>query len=365
MKLPLRIFLAFSIFLLIFNFFPANRLIEAEDVGKTMEKVNKTYLPLFIKIIPAKDITPVQKAASPLSETAASSETKPEYNAASQYTVASSVKTPQPVPNNIGNFFTWLFETIGNLFNPIDYGNKKAKEFAGTALPEAAVEKTLAYVNPNADTSLVQTDKQVLGVNNQDSEAMARALPVLQCGNLPFGVGNCSNGNMPGASPTPKITNGHVKPPNSEPTGGKTGTIGNNCPFGTGWCSVEYLKEDGFFGDEKKAEKASAICQKESGSNPFSINYGCLREDPDSRTQEYSIGLFQINLWWDRCNAGDTLASKQVGPPISCEEGPQFEECTQEFEDPDRNIEFAVALSANGTVWTAWSVSRPEYCNIQ
>ncbi|MCB9801420.1 MAG: hypothetical protein H6773_04515 [Pseudomonadales bacterium] len=66
--------------------------------------------------------------------------------------------------------------------------------------------------------------------------------------------------------------------------------------LGTGYCAPEYLApffaEEGFENPELEAEKASRICQRESGSSPYAFNSNCLT----GRSVDYSVGLFQINM---------------------------------------------------------------------
>jgi len=127
------------------------------------------------------------------------------------------------------------------------------------------------------------------------------------------------------------------------------------CSFGTGPCSVESL--DNVFGSN--AGKASMVCQKESSSNPFQLNDGCLSGDWD-----YSIGLFQINLFrTGRCPG----AFREISIS-TCEiiDQAKLDQCMVEYGwgEPTINIQKALGISAGGTNWCAWSTACPQYCNI-
>lgn len=137
-----------------------------------------------------------------------------------------------------------------------------------------------------------------------------------------------------------------------------TSGISGNCSTGTGPCSVENLLS--YFGsDIVKATKASIICNKESGSNPNAVNKGCLT----GKSVDYSIGLFQINLL---AHGNENNVNFDYSwSPISCTmKNPQgIQELETRFLNPIENIKYAVALSRNGTVWSAWSAARA--CGIQ
>ncbi len=117
---------------------------------------------------------------------------------------------------------------------------------------------------------------------------------------------------------------------------------GNACtePYeGTGYCSVEYLKQ--FFGDN--AIKASLICQAESGSNPFAKNETCS-------TNDYSVGLFQINLI---AHCPGAFSGQFCSRTVINET--KKNECERKYKDnPEENIKYAAGLSKNGADWTQW-----------
>ena len=127
-------------------------------------------------------------------------------------------------------------------------------------------------------------------------------------------------------------------------TGG-TGSGGNECtkPFeGTGYCSTDNLAPT-FGGNQQQALIASMICQAESTSNPFALNTTC-----DATSNDYSVGLFQINLVVHCPGAYANSDCEQLidaGKRAACE---------APLKDPVANIQKMYALSA-GTYWTPWS----------
>lgn len=123
-----------------------------------------------------------------------------------------------------------------------------------------------------------------------------------------------------------------------------TGGSGNACTEkyeGTGYCSVENLKQY-FGGDAGKALVASMICQTESTSNPNGLNTNC-------GTNDYSVGLFQINLVAHCAGAYAGLSCKNL---IDID---KRNVCESKYKNPEENIKYMVQLSQNGTKWTDWS----------
>ena len=128
------------------------------------------------------------------------------------------------------------------------------------------------------------------------------------------------------------------------------------------YCNVENLLP--YFGNDRmKAEKASQICNGESGGNPFLINDGCLT----GKFFDYSVGLFQYNLASapHRCpGAFSAVDEAKKTCTIAGEEGrKKLEACVKKYQDPIENINKAVALSGNGTHWEDWSVAA--VCGIK
>lgn len=129
----------------------------------------------------------------------------------------------------------------------------------------------------------------------------------------------------------------------------------HGCTLGSGYCSVDNLMK--YFSNEEAAIKASMICQQESGSNPFTVNKGCLT----GKSVDYSIGLFQINLL---AHCPEAFSSYGWEPP-SCKIGKYsiLKQCEQAYLDPETNILKAVNLSGNGRNWCAWKTASNR-CTI-
>jgi len=157
----------------------------------------------------------------------------------------------------------------------------------------------------------------------------------------------------PGHSPTPTRT-----PPPPIPTG----TI----PQGTGSCSYENLYDQTptNISDSEKARRArhaSCICQRESGSNPFQVNDGCIR----NITAEYSVGLYQINLIFDdRCRPipDNGLIENIVAKSCRIENQTKFDSCKNYYFNATNNIGFMKELSSNMSEWHHWSTHTDGGC---
>lgn len=121
---------------------------------------------------------------------------------------------------------------------------------------------------------------------------------------------------------------------------------GNACTQkfeGSGHCAVSNLLP--YFGnDNLKALTASLICQAESTSDPFRVNDRCT---PDS--QDYSIGLFQINLLYHCPGAYSDAKACILSNQIT------RDQCANTYLNPENNIRKALELSNNGTNWSQWS----------
>jgi len=127
----------------------------------------------------------------------------------------------------------------------------------------------------------------------------------------------------------------------SIPSGGLSSNICTQPHEAGGYCSVDNLKQY-FGGDTAKATTASLICNLESGGDPFLINQNC-------GTNDYSVGLFQINLVahcpgaYANLNCNNLIdANKRLA-------------CSQQMLDPVQNIQKMVSLSGGGTSWQHWS----------
>ncbi|MBI2195936.1 MAG: hypothetical protein HYU48_02745 [Candidatus Levybacteria bacterium] len=132
------------------------------------------------------------------------------------------------------------------------------------------------------------------------------------------------------------------------PPGGEDNPIvisgtGEACvtPFaGTGYCSVDYLLKY-FGGNRSKAIVASLICQSESGSFPLSLNDTCS-------TNDYSIGLFQINAVAHCAGAYANLSCNNLLSSA------RRSACLAGWWDPEQNIQQALSISSGGSSWVNW-----------
>jgi len=145
-------------------------------------------------------------------------------------------------------------------------------------------------------------------------------------------------------------------------SGSEPGHTVGTCQTGFGPCSVENLLP--YFGNDlTKATNASMVCHLESGGNSNALNNRCLTDyPPGSRTYDYSVGLFQINLL-AHC-AGNAFDSGW-GPPPYCTilDQAKVNSCKIKYSDPDENIRYAVQLSQNGTIWTPWKTAA-KLCGL-
>lgn len=148
-------------------------------------------------------------------------------------------------------------------------------------------------------------------------------------------------------------------------------------PVGNACAPSEMAK---YFGDNQAInDNASRICYKESSGNISDLNDACTKNLPPEKMREYSVGIFQINLWAhsELCLQVPDITENPFNKPYkkSC----SYPDCTpcdrnQELLDkcaaywmvPANNIRYAAQLSKGGTKWyPAWSTAAPQYCNIQ
>ena len=120
-------------------------------------------------------------------------------------------------------------------------------------------------------------------------------------------------------------------------------TASNTCTKqyeGKGPCSVSSLMP--YFGnDSTKSLIASLICESESGSNPFSLNDNC-------RTNDYSVGLFQINAVAHCPGAYGNLSCRNL---LDIQ---KRSVCENNWYDPAQNIGKAKEIVDAWSGWTAW-----------
>lgn len=128
-------------------------------------------------------------------------------------------------------------------------------------------------------------------------------------------------------------------------------------------CSVQYLMTAGPFKNLEAATKASIICKNESGGNEEIISkLNCLNELPQDRTNEYSIGLFQINLVNpENCPIVTyPIFKTHIANPPSCtkfekSDGDKYynlDRCVTYQQNPITNMSRAYELSYSGTKWS-------------
>ncbi|OGH21408.1 MAG: hypothetical protein A2958_01270 [Candidatus Levybacteria bacterium RIFCSPLOWO2_01_FULL_38_13] len=127
-------------------------------------------------------------------------------------------------------------------------------------------------------------------------------------------------------------------------------TSSNTCTQqyeGTGYCSVANLLP--YFGNDPiKALTASLICESESGGYPFKINDNC-------QTNDYSIGLFQINAVAHCSGAygagawGDQSCDNILSLPLR-------NACESNWKNPTQNILKASEIRENWASWEPWGV---------
>lgn len=356
--------------------------IKGRKVDTTLEDFNKASLPNSAKVIPAKQPKEEETKGESFKTAGEDGEDEekmpdidPIYNAASQYTVASGVQTPkigeEKRSTNVADSFAGI---VNNPEKVVEKGNQEAIKLADGQLPMGVTEKALSRVrqSPGIADNISGRSAQVLGYTtfSGNNSVMPDVLSLLQCANLPYIPDNrlCQNivptripeqPQEPVPSPTieiPPIT----PPPSTTPYPTPSG----RCSLGTGYCSVEslrnHIKEIFALKDEEIEEssliKASIICNQESHGNPFEPNEGCLK----GKSVDYSIGLFQINLL---AHCPGAFSSYTWDPP-SCTIGDidKLNECKNKYFDVRENIKKAWEMSGRGSDWSAWGAAR--YCGI-
>ncbi len=124
-------------------------------------------------------------------------------------------------------------------------------------------------------------------------------------------------------------------------------------PLTIGICSVENLSS--FFGDN--AEKASTICNAESGGNPLAGS----ATDKCRTGEVFSYGLFQINLTQHNLSglpcAHNNSASPFTAANYACtiKDSEMYGKCAAAAKTARVNIEYAKQLSNGGSDWHQWS----------
>ncbi len=141
------------------------------------------------------------------------------------------------------------------------------------------------------------------------------------------------------------------------------GASSNTCTQqfeGTGPCSVQKLLPY-LGGDEQKAIIASMICQRESTSNPFGekLTSGTGCNNDNKNNDDYSIGLYQINLVWHTCSEAPYAYDSSINPPLErCQylvNEQNRSTCRVALKPVEANVQKMVSISSNGNAWTEWS----------
>lgn len=284
-----------------------------------------------------------------------------------QHNIAASRIQPPTETSSTG----WWQNFKDKVKDAFSFGNQKAEEYASSTLPPDVASDALTYQDQLSGRMIAEGKNtgNVLGLSGSKDRAMEKALPLLQCAHLPAGVGQCSETGSLLGEPEETISGGPSQYPIITPPlgcgGGNGGgyydySVGQCVINQTGYCSVSCLAPF-FGGDVTKAKKAAQICYRESGGNPFATNKGCLPPNPSS--QDYSLGLFQINLL-AHC-AGALENEWKTARMCTILDQNKLTACENRFYDAVENIRFAVRLSGGGTNWTPWSAALPRYCNIQ
>ncbi len=287
---------------------------------------------------------------------------------AQQYNIAASRGQPPSETSSLN----WWQSALDKVIDAFPFGNKKAEEYLNASLPpNVGTEILVSEGQPLAsqgETLRGQRGQGVLGIFGSKDKAMERALSVKYCAGLPAGL--CGEDSMPlgtkkdTVSPTPGVGEVGQYPEIVPPPGcgqadsGTDGYTGNECALvQTGWCSVSCLKRF-TDGNIETAARLSQICMLESGGNPVAgPNTGCLK----GRTQEYSVGLFQINLI-DRCSGGilNEWAERKICTIL---DENIFNQCVADMEDPIQNINKAYSLTNGGWNWNPWKIAS-ERCGF-
>ncbi len=144
-------------------------------------------------------------------------------------------------------------------------------------------------------------------------------------------------------------------------------------------CSVtnlaQALKDLGLTTTTDRLENASKICKAENGVR---VNDGCT--DGTNRHNEYSVGIFQINLFandyfcrrildgqspWNESH----YCGRNCGDACVRDED-LLQKCADYWTQPEHNIQAAWEKSSQFQTWSAWSTAKPpslkcpRCCNI-
>lgn len=139
-------------------------------IPDTLKQINCSSLPLDA----CEGINPVKSSLKPQAGEEKKDNKESVKNAAGQYVIASGINTPSELSNASTNiildFLGMIASAIGNIFKR---GEEGAINYAGTVLPEDVIKNSF----------------------NKTATNMDRALPLVQCAELPAGL--CGDDNKP------------------------------------------------------------------------------------------------------------------------------------------------------------------------
>ena len=236
-----------------------------------------------------------------------------------------------------------LMITIGGFMYMMSAGNNSKMEIAKGVITDALI-----------GLIVVLTAYLVLYVINPDLVKITIKLESLGTSNgtstpTPKDDGSCS----------PACESGKVckdkKCVNQKPGSGKCE------PVTSGPCSVANLKTKCF--GEANAEKASSICNAESGGIETKAS-GVDICQPGGEVA--SFGLFQFNLTANKMGGLNCPATKGAFDKMFTGKNKQcnvinkslYNDCVAAAKNADKNIQAACTLSKNGTKWSAWGANK-------
>lgn len=163
-------------------------------IPATLEQINKASLPYAVGqgvqpvVQPTEEKTGQSQTDSFRPQETRQSNNTPLYDAASQYTVASSVRTPETTSIDVGDFFKNLIKDLADLIGIRNVGNQQAEKMINSQVPGSVTEELLTKEKESKEENLISQDNnKVLGLTSQSREGMLGGLPILQCASLPYG----------------------------------------------------------------------------------------------------------------------------------------------------------------------------------
>jgi len=200
-------------------------------------------------------------------------------NTAVRYTLESASRGVAEKPKPV-NILDSLLQFLG-LQQIADEGSKNAESVVKSNLPQSVDAFKSAGTSAQIQTQANSQDADVKMVDSINIEKMKR---------LPYGI------HLEPLTPTPTPT--PEQPSNSNPTSNPGTTPLASCEITSDTSNLCYWRNfTQYFSSERDAKIASKICYRESRGFARARNDHCLASYPESsRTRDYSVGLFQINL---------------------------------------------------------------------